>query len=389
MTGMSTHVSATEAARMLGVTKPTLYAYVSRGLVSRSTSPDGRTSLYPRADVERLAERARSRRDESRPTIDLEISSSITELDDDGVAYRGRDAATLARTHTYEQVAELLWTGELAASDRQWAVDRTALTRCRRVIEAAGATGAVGRLALAATTLAGDAGSRVSDGAAAARRLLALAPSMLGGPASGDIATRLAATYRRRPPAELVAAVSRALVLLADHELATSTLAVRVACSVRADPYSAIAVGLGVVGGPLHGAASIVAADLFDAAVEVGPREAVDRVLRSGQRLPGFGHSVYRNGDPRLVPLLESVRRLPGSGDRMRIVDEVLVEAGRRIGKLPNIDLGLAALVFVARLPGDGSLFAVARIAGWGAHYDEERDERPVRYRGLTTKRPA
>ena len=204
---------------------------------------------------------------------------------------------------------------------------------------------------------------------------------------SGDIATRLTASYRRRPPVELVAAVSRALILLADHELATSTLAVRVACSVRADPYSAIAAGLAVVGGPLHGAASLVAADLLDAAVEIGARDAVEGVLRSGQRLPGFGHSVYRNGDPRLAPLLDSVRALPGSGTRIRIVDDVLVEAGRRIGKLPNVDLGIAALMFVAELPRDGSLFAVARLAGWGAHYDEERFERPVRYRGLTTKR--
>jgi len=374
---------------MLGVTKPTLYAYVSRGLVNRSASPDGRTSLYPRADIERLAERARVRRDESRATIDVEISSSITELDDGGVTYRDHDAATLARTHTYEQVAELLWTGKLGEPGIRWEVDRAALTRSKHVIEAAGAGDAVSRLNLAATTMACDDQRCGDDGAAAARRLLGIAPSLLGGPVAGDVATRLTTSYRRRPPAELVAAVSRALVLLADHELATSTFAVRVACSVRANPYSAIAAGLAVVGGPLHGAASIVAAELLDAAVEVGAREAVERVLRSGQRLPGFGHSVYRNGDPRLAPLLESVRAIAGSGDRMQIVDEVLVAAGRRIGKLPNVDLGLAALMFVAGLPRDGSLFAVARLAGWGAHYDEERSERPVRYRGLTTRRPS
>jgi citrate synthase len=70
----------------------------------------------------------------------------------------------------------------------------------------------------------------------------------------------------------------------------------------------------------------------------------------------------------------------------MQVVEDVLVEAGRRLGQLPNVDLGLGALTFVADLPRDASLFAVARIAGWAAHYEEERTERPVRYRGITTR---
>jgi citrate synthase len=237
---------------------------------------------------------------------------------------------------------------------------------------------------LAAITLAQGAGD--DDAPTAARRLLAIGPSLLGGPVTGDIATRLTAAYRRRPSPELVDAVSRALVLLSDHELATSTLAVRVACSVRADPYAAIAAGLCVVGGPLHGTASTLAAELLDEAAVDGARNAVARVLSSGRRLPGFGHSVYRNGDPRLAPLLEAVRALPDRDGRMPVVEELLVEAGRRLGQLPNVDLGLGALAFVGGLPRDASLFAVARIAGWAAHYEEEKTERPVRYRGITTR---
>jgi len=155
---------------------------------------------------------------------------------------------------------------------------------------------------------------------------------------------------------------------------------------VRADPYAAIAAGLCVVGGPLHGTASTAAAELLDEAMASGARTTVDRVLSSGGRLPGFGHSVYRKGDPRLAPLLESVSSLPDPDNRMGVVEELLVEAGRRLGHLPNVDLGLGALSFVGVLPRDASLFAVARIAGWAAHYDEERSERPVRYRGITTR---
>lgn len=369
---------------MLGVTKPTLYAYVSRGIVGRSTAADGRTSLYAREEIQRLAGRARAQRASAPATIDVQISSAITELQDEGVTYRGQDAAQLARACSFEQVAELLWTSTLGERGLVWPVDRGGLARCRNVANTAGADNAISTLTLAATTLAQGAGG--DDAPTAARRLLAIAPSLLGGPVTGDVATRLAGAYRRRPSPELVNAVSRALVLLADHELATSTLAVRVACSVRADPYAAIAAGLCVVGGPLHGTASAAAAELLDESSSIGARQAVDRVFAAGQRLPGFGHSVYRNGDPRLAPLLEAVRALPDSEARMHVVEDLLVEAGRRLGHLPNVDLGLGALAFVAGLPRDASLFAVARIAGWAAHYDEEKSERPVRYRGITTR---
>jgi citrate synthase len=381
---MTTYVSANEAARMLGVSKPTLYAYVSRGIVGRSTAADGRTSLYAREEIQRLAGRARGRRESAPATIDVQISSAITELQDERLTYRGRDAVAIARKHSFEQAAELLWTGTLGDAAITWPVDRAALSRCRDVCTAAGSDNAIASLTLAATTLAN--GAHDEDAPAAARRLLAIAPSLLGGPITGDVATRLTTAYRRRASPALVAAVSRALVLLADHELATSTLAVRVACSVRAGPYAAIAAGLCVVGGPLHGAASAEAADLLEDASGDDARTAVDRVLSTGRRLPGFGHSVYRNGDPRLAPLLEAVRALPDPDRRMQLVEDVLVEAGRRIGQLPNVDLGLGALTFVAGLPRDASLFAVARIAGWAAHYDEERGERPVRYRGITTR---
>ncbi len=110
---VSTYVGATEAARLLGVTKPTLYAYVSRGIVTRRTAADGRTSLYDRGEIERLIERTRRRAASERPTIDVAIASAVTELGDDGVRYRGHTTAELARSATFEQVAELLWSGTL------------------------------------------------------------------------------------------------------------------------------------------------------------------------------------------------------------------------------------------------------------------------------------
>jgi citrate synthase len=380
---MTTHVNATEAARLLGVTKATLYAYVSRGLLDRRTAVDGRTSLYSRDAIDALIGRSRRRRPPERASIDVQIASVITELHDDRVLYRGHDVARLSRSTSFEQVAELLWTGRVPDDPPTWEVDRDALDRCRAVIATAAPDDPIIGLTLAATTLAGDAGHRGDASAVAARRLLALTPSLLGGPVVGDVATRLAHAWANDPDPALIAAISRALILLADHELATSTLGVRVAASVRTDAYTSLATGLSVVRGSLHGAASSAAAELIDASAVVGAGVAVDRVLSSGARLPGFGHTVYRNGDPRLAPMLEAVEQLPDSGDRWAVVTDVLAEAGRRIGHLPNIDLGLGALLHVADLPRESPIVGVARLAGWAAHAAVDRSERPVGYRGL------
>lgn len=379
---MTTYVGATQAARMLGVSKPTLYAYVSRGLVSRRSAADGRTSLYARDEIELLAERTR-KRPRGEPTIDITIRSAITAIDDASVRYRGHDAAELAVGHGFEAVAELLWTGSLPGGPVRWAVARRDLDRARTVVRAAGPVAPVTALALVAATLADE----HSGAPGVARRLLAIAPTVLGGPQRGSVAERLAAAWHRSPAGEVIAAIDRALVLLADHELATSTLAVRVAASVGSPPADAIASGLHVVAGPLHGGAAAAVVHLLDDVADVGAREAVAGVLRSGRRLPGFGHSVYRTADPRLAPLLDAVRAVPASTERHDTVGALLAEAGRTVGAVPNVDLGLAALQYVAGLPADAPLFAVARIAGWAAHDAEERSERPVRYRGITRPR--
>lgn len=381
---MPTLIGASEAASALGVTKPTLYAYVSRGLVSRQVAVDGRTSLYDRAEIEALSLRTRRRPAAGRPSIDVQIATAITRLHDDSPTYRGRRVLDLVDTHSFEQVADLLLTGETTGNPAEWRVDRTALARARRIVDAAAPVEPLTALALSARSLEARSGD---DTAAIARRMLSIAPSVLGGPQQGSVAERLTRAWQRRPSPQLVDAISRALVLLADHELATSTLAVRVAASVRTAPSAAIAAGFDVVAGPLHGAASQASAALFALASDTDPVAAVRAGLSGGRRLPGFGHSVYRRGDPRFEPLLAAVRAVPAPPERIGVVDAVIAEAGRSIGHLPNIDLALGALIHVARLPVDAPIFGVARIAGWAAHYDEELGERPVRFRGLSRER--
>ena len=217
---------------------------------------------------------------------------------------------------------------------------------------------------------------------AAAALTDAVGPSPAGGDAGAPIAARLAARLTGSGAPVPAAAVNAALVLMADHELATSTMAVRVAASVRADPYDALLAGLATLAGPLHGGASQQAYELLVVAERDGAARALNDVLREHGRLPGFGHSVYKSGDPRFDALLALAEPLL-SEERRGLVREVVALAAAHDVPLANCDLALAALSWGTGMPPDTgrTIFAVARVAGWAAHYMEELTERPLRFR--------
>lgn len=391
---MTTYIGSHEAARRLGVAPATLYAYVSRGRIGRRTGADGRSSLFRLDEVEALAERSRRAPRGPRPSIDVRISSAITRLDEDGVLIRGHDLAELVATQRFEDVAELLWSGVLPAESVTWrppaAADLTALGPVR----ALPGIDPIGRLAIAAHVL--GARHRDDDGAAAARRMLRIAPDVLGAPTSHRarrdraqrVPDRLASAWMPDATPEVCAAVETALVVLADHELATSTLAVRVAASVRPSPYGAIAAGLATVQGELHGSASTAAHEFLVRCAESSPPEEIGGILGRGERVPGFGHKVYRVVDPRYPLLIASIGPLaestPDGHRKLALLDDVVAEVGRVVPRSPNVDLALGAMTWIAGLDPAVPLFAVARIAGWGAHFDEELTAPPVRYRGVT-----
>jgi citrate synthase len=382
---MARYVGAAEAARQLGVQRATLYAYVSRGFIERRVAVDGRTSLYSVDDLERLTGRGRRREGDAlpRPSLDVQIATSITTLDEDGVRYRGHDVAELARTASFERVAELLWTGVLPDHAEWPSPDPTDVALVRRVTRAVRGPALPAMVAVASALGVLHPGD---DPAAAARRLLGVVPVVLdptGDEVSGSLAERLASCWQPARAATLAPVVDRTLVLLADHELATSTLAVRIAGSTWAPPYQAFAAGLAVVQGPLHGVVAQLTYDLLLDAERLGAATAVARRLHAGERLPGFGHKIYKAADPRLAPLLEAIALLPDPLGRIAVLDDLIGEAGVRMTRPPNIDLGLGGLALVADLPRDVPLFAIARIAGFAAHLSEELGERPLRYRGL------
>jgi len=393
-------LTAAEAAARLGVKPATLYAYVSRGLLGRERAPGRRTSTFDPAEVERLTRRGGRRG--RRPAGELVVESALTAIEGGALWYRGLPVTGLAATRTFEEVAEWLWRGRFPGPTR-WRAGPAALAAGRRA-QAALPEGALPleRLQVIAAALAAGDDLRLElhpDAVTAAGRALiaGLAGCLprLGRPPAPDagIAARLwSCLSPLEPGPALLAVLDAALVLLADHELAASTVAARVAASVRADPYAVAAAGLATLSGSLHGGASLAVEALL-AEIELPEQAArvVGQRLRWGERLRGLGHPLYPDGDPRAAYLLDRLRRAAGGSPRLAVV-EALLDATRRRGlPPPNVDLALAALGHVAEMTrGSGeAIFAVARVAGWLAHALEEYDRAiPIRLRAVYTGPP-
>jgi citrate synthase len=205
---------------------------------------------------------------------------------------------------------------------------------------------------------------------------------------TGAVAARLASRLcTGQVPPGLVRVLNAALVLLADHEMAASTLAARVAASMRADPYAVVATGLGAMGGALHGGAALGAELMLSSASSPAdaPRVVGD-VLRRGEKLPGFGHFVYKDGDPRANLLLELIAEFAPTSPQLAVASAVTDEARRRALPEPNIEFALAVLAGVGgMIRGAGeAVFATGRAAGWLAHALEEYERNiPIRPRGI------
>src|SRR5262245_17407811 len=399
-------LSSAEAARRLGVKPETLYAYVSRGLLRRERSPDGRRSWFDPFEVERLAER--SRQPGGRGGVRLRVESAITSIQGGRYRYRGMDAVELARDRRFEEVAHWLWTGRLPA-EADWRADQRGVEVGRaaqaalpadtlplerlRVITAALATADELRLQLDPPAVIA-AGQSLIAGMVAC--LPDAAPPVLAPPDDrAGIAERL---WRKLTPAapapSLLRVLDAALVLMADHELAASTVAARAAASVRADPYAVVSAGLAVASGTLHAGASLdIEALLAEAERPERAARAVGERLRRGERIRGFGHFVYQTGDPRATYLLERLRdaaagERPEVARRLAVAEAVLEAARRRHLPAPNVDFALATLASVAgMIAGAGeAVFAIARAAGWLAHALEEYQRgRPIRPRAVYT----
>ncbi|MEV1080385.1 citrate synthase [Streptomyces sp. NPDC050211] len=388
-------LSTKEAAELLGVKAETVYAYVSRGQLSSRRVPGGRSSTFDAKEVEALARRNR-RAGGGSPSSggELSVRTRITLIDTDRYYYRGVDATELAARHSYEEVAEWLWTGQLRPGTVFTAPETSVAVARRAVAALPEHTDPADRLRVAAIAAATADPLRfdLSEEAVlgTARTLIptlvaALPPIRPGHGDEGPLAHRLWARLSGRQADEAsLRVLDTALGLLVDHDLAASTLAVRVAASARAHAYAAVSAGLGVIEGPLHGAASgLVHRLLLDVLDQGDAGPVIADELRSGRRIPGLGHRLYAGEDPRARALFALLEEIPRAAPALAAARDIVATTARHTPLHANVDLALAVLTASSGMPATAgeTIFAVARTAGWIAHALEEYGERPLRMR--------
>ena len=184
-----------------------------------------------------------------------------------------------------------------------------------------------------------------------------------------------------RPDALAARAFDVALILHADHELNASTFAARVTAATLSDIHSAVVAGLGALKGPLHGGANAEVMKVLAAIGEDAADARVDEVIRGmlarKEKVPGFGHRVYRTEDPRATHLRRMSQQI---GERVghrrwfemsRRIEE-LMQQERQISA--NVDFYSASTYHLLGIPVElfTPIFAVSRMSGWTAHVLEQ-----------------
>lgn len=379
------YVTAKEAAGLLDISLPTLYAYVSRGLIrSEAVGGSKRNRRYYREDIEKLKRRKEQRQ---RPDKVIEqalyfgepvLASAITLIADGKFYYRGEDATTLAVSQTVEQVAQWVWLGEdgpldwpafeLSAACQAVLPQLTELTlteHFQAVLPIAGASDWAAYNLTAAEDVA-------QTGARIMQVMTALA---VGSPClPGGIATALQQAWTPEQP-QAARLINAALILCADHELNISSFTARCVASSGATPYAVVIAGLSALQGAKHGG--------YTERVEAFMQEFTDPAqlqtmivgrLKRGEELPGFGHRLYPEGDPRAAKLYQLTTQIYPDSPAIILADRIASAVKTLTGRLPTIDFSLATLAQTLNLPSGSALalFALGRTIGWIGHAIEQ-----------------
>jgi citrate synthase len=376
-------LTSKEAARRLGVSSATLYAYVSRGLLrsegsngqrERRYSADDVTLLKRRRDVGRKAESiAANALDFGTPVLE----SSLTLIEQGQLYYRGWDATELARGSSLERVAQLLW----QCDERPFGPANlpSMSTALRQAWTAASSLAPVDRcLLLLPAAARWDHPSWVEDRGAmletGVRILRLLTAAVTGEPLSAlPVHEQLAAAWT--VTADKAPLIRAALVLSADHEFNASTFAARVVASTGANLHGSTIAGLAAINGPRHGGLTRRVAALFDSLkAEADPAAVMAQRLAEGHDLPGFGHPLYPDGDVRAATLFELLREIVANAPELAFAERI-AEAGERLtGRHPNVDYATVTIERALGLPQDSalSMFLLGRTVGWIAHAIEQ-----------------
>ncbi len=342
-----------------------------------------------------------------------------------GLQYRGYAVEELASDATFEEVAFLILHGELPTA-AEFDAFRARLVEAQSLDPAV-----IGLLRLlpaqaplmdvmrtAASLLAHWDPDAADNSHAAnlrkAERLVAQLPIAMAArqrltagkePAPPDGRLSLAANVlwmlnREVPSPQAVKAMDVSLILYAEHEFNASTFTARVVASTLSDLHSAVTAAVGALKGPLHGGAN---ERVMEVLAEVGSSAHADRWVREAlaakRRIMGFGHRVYKSGDPRAVylkTLCGELARETGYEDMERMAEVIETVVRQEKGLPPNLDWPSARLYHYLGLPVElyTPLFVISRVTGWSAHVIEQLDNNRLirprsRYTGPVHRRLA
>ncbi|WP_078555465.1 citrate synthase [Bacillus alkalicellulosilyticus] len=331
-------------------------------------------------------------------------TSSVSSIIDSVLTYQGYDIDELADNASFEEVVYLLWNGRLPKADELSELTKELAENAHipqeitdymksypndKVHPMAALRTAVSSLALY------DEEADVMDEEAnrqKAIRLQAKIPTIVTAfsriregkePVAprndlGFAANFLYMLTGEEPSDVAVSAIDKALVLHADHELNASTFTARVCVATLSDVYSGLTAAIGALKGPLHGGANEAVMKML---MEIGELENVEPYIRKAldnkEKIMGFGHRVYKDGDPRAKHLREMSKQLTAlTGEpkwyEMSIKIEEIVTGEK--GLLPNVDFYSASMYHSLGIKHDlfTPIFAISRTSGWLAHILEQ-----------------
>jgi citrate synthase len=328
---------------------------------------------------------------------------SMVNPETNSLTYRGYPVQELCRRCGFEEVAYLLWHGELPTPD-QLAAQNQAERDCRALDPVIAAT--ISGLPLTAhpmdtlrtaVSLLGAADPDENDNTPQANqrkalRLFAALPAVvaldqrrrqgLGAiPARDDFgfaANFLYMTFGEVPEPAIVTAFETSLILYAEHSFNASTFTARVVASTLSDLYSAVTAAIGALKGPLHGGANEAVMDMLgQIAIPDNAAPWLAEALADKRKIMGFGHRVYKNGDSRVPTMRAALGQIAALRGGQRLLDtyEALAAAMYQAkGLHPNLDYpaGPAYHLIGFDTPTFTPIFVVARITGWTAHITEQ-----------------
>ena len=378
-------VSINRAKELLGVKKESLYSYVSRKKIRTIIDPkNGKKRLYSYDDIINLAENKKKAGAEkiARDTLmwgQPVLESSITLIENSILYYRGISIKDLVEKNTFEEVVSLIWSGSLSLPSSF----RDIKTNSHELVAIT-----IPELEKYFIQLEKEEGSSLlsKDLQTLGWKILeSLVQDVSKNYAKNtSIATKLAEYFcPKMPHAEEL--INTALIIIADHELNSSSFSARIVASTGGNLFQVIIGALATLTGPKHGG-SILRVELM--INELSENMDIDNNLikrkNRGDDIVGFGHNLYNKGDFRAKILLQKIRYYYGDSKEFEIYNSIIQKCRNITKQDPTVDFALLTLASILKSNSDFALFlfSYGRIAGWiGQAMEQYQEDKLIRPR--------